>query len=160
MSLWDVMVSIFWFMLLVAWFWLLITIVTDIFRDSEMSGFGKAAWCIYVVLLPWLGVLTYLIARGRSMSERAAREAARNEQAFREYVQDAAASSGRSSIADELGRLADLYHQGRISAADYEQAKNQVLGTPAAQAAPTQTAPTQAAPTTLQAERRQADLSG
>ena len=144
MSLWDVMVSIFWFMLLCAWFWLLITIVTDIFRDSEMSGVGKAAWCIFVVLLPWVGVLTYLIARGRSMSERAAREAAHNEQAFRAYVQDAA-SSGTPSIADELGRLADLYQQGKISGSDYEQAKSQVLGVTSV---PAQTTP-------AQAERRQ-----
>lgn len=154
MSLWDVMVSIFWFMLLVAWFWLLITIVTDIFRDTDLSGLGKAAWCIFVVLLPWVGVLTYLIARGRSMGERATREAVRNEQAFRHYVQDAAAS-GQPSIADELSRLAALYQEGKISAVDYEQAKSQVLGTPVV------AAQTTAQTTPLQAERRQAsDLTG
>lgn len=126
MSFWDVFVSIFWFMLLVAWFWLLMSIVTDIFRDHEMSGFGKAAWCFFVIVLPWVGVLTYLIARGRSMNERAMKTAAENEQAFRQYVRQAATSS--SGVADELGRLAELYAQGKISAEDYEAAKRSVLG--------------------------------
>jgi hypothetical protein len=150
MSLWDVMLSMLWFMLLVAWFWLMITIVTDIFRDDDMSGFGKAAWCIFVVLLPWIGVLTYLLARGRSMTERTGREAARNEQAFRQYVREAAASDD-SSIAGELARLTELHEQGKISAADYEMAKSRVLGQ----------SPVQAQTTTLQAERRQpSDLTG
>ena len=127
MSFWDVFVSIFWFMLLVAWFWLLITIIGDIFRDNEMSGWGKAAWCLFVIVLPWVGVLTYLIARGRSMNERAMRTAADNERAFRQYVREASSSS--TGVADELGRLADLYDQGKISAEDYEAAKRTVLGT-------------------------------
>lgn len=126
MSFWEVMLSIFWFMLLVAWFWLLITIVTDIFRDTDLSGWGKAAWCLFVVILPWVGVLTYLLARGRSMNERTVRSAAENEQAFRQYVRQAASSG--PSVSDELGRLAELYHQGAISAEDYELAKQKVLG--------------------------------
>lgn len=150
MSLWDVMLSMLWFMLLVAWFWLMITIVTDIFRDEDMSGFGKAAWCIFVVVLPWVGVLTYLLARGRSMTERSAREATRNDQAFREYVRQAAGST-ESSIAGELARLSDLHEQGRISTADYELAKGRVLGQ----------SPVQSQTTTLQAERRQpSNLTG
>ncbi|NUR09675.1 MAG: SHOCT domain-containing protein [Nocardioidaceae bacterium] len=128
MSLWDVLVSIFWFMLLVAWFWLLITIITDLFRDNDLSGLAKAAWCIFVILLPWLGVLTYLLVRGRSMGDRAAAEAARNEQAFRSYVRDVAATNGGGGVADELGRLADLRDQGRITTEEYEQAKQRVLG--------------------------------
>jgi len=144
MSLWDVMVSIFWFMLLMAWFWLLISIIADIFRDSEMSGFGKAAWCIFTILLPWIGVLTYLLVRGRSMGERAAREASRNEQAFRQYVQQTAAS-GAPSVSGELARIAELRDDGKISASDYELAKSRILG---ATSEPVQPAP-------LQAEQRQ-----
>lgn len=136
MSLWDVMVSIFWFMLLAAWFWLLIMIMTDIFRDSEMSGLGKAAWSIFVVLMPWIGVLVYLIARGKSMDDRAAREAARSERAFRKYVQEASVAEP-SSISAELASLADLRDRGSISAADYEQAKARVLGTSAPSGQPT-----------------------
>jgi hypothetical protein len=138
MSLWELMVSIFWFMLLVAWFWLLVTIVTDVFRDNQLSGVAKAGWCLFVLLLPWVGVLTYLLVRGRSMNERAMDEAARNERAFRQYVRQTA-ESGQPSIADELGRLADLHDRGKISAADYEQAKSQVLAgaVPSQPAAPT-----------------------
>ena len=128
MSLWDVMVSIFWFMLLVAWFWLLISIITDVFRDDDMSGGAKAAWCIFVILLPWLGVLTYLIVRGRSMSERAGREAARNEQAFRSYVRNVAASES-TGVSGELTKLADLRERGVLTPEEYDLAKQRVLGT-------------------------------
>src|SRR3954451_23330329 len=94
MNLWDVLVSIFWFMLLVAWFWLLISIISDVFRDNELSGVGKGLWCTFLILLPWLGVLVSLIARGHSMQERATREAPRNEQAFRSYVKEVAVTEG------------------------------------------------------------------
>jgi hypothetical protein len=131
MDLWDVMISIFWFMLLVAWFWLLIAIISDLFRDAELSGWAKAAWCIFLIVVPWLGVLMYLIVRGRSMGERQAREMAQNEKAFRSYVQDVASSGG--GVADELDRLVALRDQGKISPQDYELAKQKILGgTPAA----------------------------
>jgi hypothetical protein len=143
MNLWDLMVSIFWFMLLVAWFWLLIAIISDLFRDDELSGGAKAGWCIFVILIPWLGVLMYMIVRGRSMGERAARESARNEKAFRSYVRDAASSGG--GVADELGRLADMRERQQITQEEYEQAKLRVLGggvSGATATAPTATAPT------------------
>ena len=137
MSLWDVMVSIFWFMLLVAWFWLLISIISDVFRDDELSGVAKAAWCVFVILLPWLGVLTYLIVRGRSMNDRAAREAARNQQAFNEYVRNVARSEGGATggttggVTGELTKLADMRDRGLLTPEEYEQAKQKVLGAPA-----------------------------
>jgi hypothetical protein len=128
MNLWDAMVSIFWFMLLVAWFWLLISIISDIFRDREMSGAGKGLWCIFVILLPWLGVLVYLIARGRSMSERSAREAARHEAAFRSYVKEVAAKED-TGVTGQLSQLAELRDQGALTPEEYDQAKQRVLGT-------------------------------
>ena len=134
MDLSDTLVSIFWFMLLVAWFWLLIALITDLFRDSELSGVAKAAWCIFLIVLPWVGVLTYLIVRGRGMNERAAREMAANEQRFRQYVKEVAPTSS-GSVADELTKLADLRDRGVLSAAEYEAAKAKVLG--GAEAAPT-----------------------
>ena len=137
MNLWDVMVSIFWFMLLVAWFWLLITILTDLFRDDSLSGIAKASWCLFVIILPWIGSLTYLLVRGRSMGERAAAEAARNEKAFRSYVQNVASSGSGTGVVDELSRLADMRDQGRISPEDYELAKARILGSPAPASAPT-----------------------
>jgi hypothetical protein len=128
MSLWQVMVEIIWFMVLVAWFWLLIVVIGDLFRDHSLSGFAKAMWCIFLIVVPWLGVLTYLLVRGRSMGERASREAAQNDKAFRAYVREAAGSS--NGVADELAKLADMRDRGVISAADYEAAKAQVLGPP------------------------------
>ena len=129
MSLWEVMVSIIWFMLLVAWFWLLIVIIGDLFRDQSLSGWAKGGWCIFLIVLPWVGVLTYLVARGRSMGERASKEAAENDKAFRAYVREAAGgSSGTNGVADELAKLTDLRDRGAISPADYEAAKARVLG--------------------------------
>jgi Phospholipase_D-nuclease N-terminal/Short C-terminal domain len=143
MSLWDIMVSIFWFFVLFAWIWLLITILSDIFRDHELSGWGKAGWTLFLLVLPWVGALTYLIVRGRSMNERARAQAERNDRAFRRYVQDAAPSP--VSTADELAKLVDLRDRGAISTADYERAKATVLGQAPAPSVPRQQEPRAAA---------------
>jgi hypothetical protein len=129
MPLWDVIVSIFWFMILFTWIWLLISIFGDIFRDHELSGWGKALWILFLVVVPWLGALVYLIARGRSMNERALAQAQRNEQAFGQYVRETAGTS-TTSTADELAKLADLRDRGTISAEEFERAKAKVLGHP------------------------------
>ena len=126
MSLWDVMVSIFWFFVLFAWIWLLITILSDIFRDHDLSGWGKAGWTLFLIVLPWLGALTYLIVRGKSMNERARAQALRNEERARQYIQEVAADKP-ASTADELTKLADLHERGAISDGDYEKAKTKVL---------------------------------
>lgn len=126
MSLWDVLVSIFWFMMLFAWIWLLISIFGDLFRDHDLSGWAKGLWALFLIVLPWLGTLVYLIARGRSMNERAREKAQRDEQAFRQYVQQTA--TGRPSTADELAKLADLRDRGTISEQEFAQAKARLLG--------------------------------
>src|SRR4051794_10514807 len=119
MSLWELMVSMFWFMLLVAWFWLMVSIISDLFRDDDLSGVAKAAWCAFVILLPWLGVLVYLMVRGKSMNERAAGEAMRQEQAFRSYVKDVAVSETGSGVTSELTQLAALRERGVLSPQEY-----------------------------------------
>jgi len=134
MDLWDVMVSIFWFFMLFAWIWLLVSILTDVFRDDTLSGWGKAGWVLLLIVVPWFGALVYLIARGRSMNERTIAHAQRNEEAFRDYVQRTAAS-GSVSTADELAKLADLRDRGVISPEDFQAAKAKVLGNPAIPAA-------------------------
>ncbi len=127
MGLWEFLVSIFWFMILFAWIWLLIVILMDIFRDHEMSGWGKGLWVLFIIVVPWLGAIVYLIARGGKMHERAAAEAARSEEAFKQYVKETAAAGGASSTADELAKLADLRDKGALSAEDFEKAKAKVL---------------------------------
>jgi hypothetical protein len=125
-GLWDVFISMFWFMLLVAWISLLFRIIADIFRDDQLGGAGKAGWTILIVLLPWLGVLAYLIARGGSMNERAIKDAEAADARLRAYVQDAAGTGG-SNVASELRDLAGLRDSGVLTPAEYEQAKAKVL---------------------------------
>jgi hypothetical protein len=127
MSLWDVMVSIFWFMMLFAWIWLLIAILGDIFGDRTLSGWGKAMWTFFLIVLPWLGALSYLIARGSSMNERALAKAQERDEQFRQYVKESAGPA-QVSVADEMAKLADLRDRGVISQGDYELASRKVLG--------------------------------
>lgn len=122
---WDVIVSMFWFMLLFAWIWLFIVILRDLFADRELGGGAKALWVVVLVLFPWIGALVYLIARGSGMHERALKGASEQEAQFRAYVQEAAGSSG--SVADELRKLAELRDAGTLSNEEYERAKSQVL---------------------------------
>ena len=126
----DLFWSMLWFFLFFAWIWLLITIFADIFRSDDLSGWGKAFWTIFVVILPWLGVLIYLIARGGSMQERAMAQAVAPEKAQREYIQQVSASGGgasSASSADELKKLAELQSQGVISAEEFAAQKAKIL---------------------------------
>ena len=116
--------TMLWFFLFVAWIWLLIIVFGDIFRSHDLSGWGKALWAIFVVLVPWLGVLVYLIARGGKMQDRAARQAQQQDQAFRSYVQEAA---GPTNSADQLAKLADLKASGAISDQEFQTAKAKLL---------------------------------
>jgi Phospholipase_D-nuclease N-terminal/Short C-terminal domain len=109
--------------LLFAWFWILITIIGDLFRDHEMSGWGKAAWVLVLIVLPFLGTLIYLIARGEGMRERAAKEQAEARKHFDAYVRETAGSSP----ADELHKLSELKQKGDLSEAEFEQAKAKLL---------------------------------
>jgi ABC-type multidrug transport system fused ATPase/permease subunit len=125
------LLSIFWtmleFFLFFLWIWLLIVIFSDIFRSHDMGGLAKALWVIFVIIIPYLGVLIYLIARGGSMHERAAAQAAQQQKAFDAYVKQAAGSSGGSSSADELSKLADLKSKGVITDAEFEAQKAKLL---------------------------------
>src|SRR5512132_3928698 len=90
---WTMLIFFLWF----AWLMLLFRIFADIFRSKDMGGFAKALWSIFVIFLPFLGVLIYLIVRGHSMTERDIESARRSEEAFRAYVQDAAGSGASSA---------------------------------------------------------------
>jgi hypothetical protein len=123
-SLGEAFLSMLWFFLFILWIWLLITIFGDLFRDDTLSGWGKAGWCVFLIVLPYLGVFVYLIARGRSMGERAAREAAARDQAMRSYVRDV---TGGPSAAEEIERLAALHKAGTISQEEFDRAKGRLL---------------------------------
>jgi Short C-terminal domain/Phospholipase_D-nuclease N-terminal len=113
--------SILYFFLFFIWIWLLIVVFSDIFRSRDLGGVAKALWVIFVILLPYLGVFVYLIARGHKMGEHAAEAA----EAQRSYIRSVAGSSPTPT--DELARLADLKKQGAISDAEFEQMKAKII---------------------------------
>ncbi len=121
--------TMLWFFLFILWFYLLFVVISDIFMSHDLSGWGKAAWVIFVIVLPLFGVLAYLIFRGDSMHERAARRAASQDREFRDYVRSVSGSSvsGTASPSDELTRLAELRDRGAISDAEFDRMKAKVL---------------------------------
>ena len=118
--------SMVWFTLFFIWIWLLITVFADIFRSPDMGGGAKALWTIFVIVLPYLGVFVYLIARGHKMQEHAVAEAQAQDAAARQYIQSVAGSS--PSAADEIARLADLKAKGVLSEEEFQAAKAKALG--------------------------------
>jgi hypothetical protein len=119
-AFWTIIEIFLW----VLWFWVLITVFIDIFRSHDLSGWGKALWFLFVLIIPLIGVLVYLIVRGGSMQQRMQRQAQQDDQQFREYVQDAA---GSQSTADQLTKLADLRDRGVITSEEFESQKAKIL---------------------------------
>jgi len=122
----DFFLTMLYFFLFVIWIWLLIMVFIDIFRSHDMGGVAKALWVIFVIILPFLGVFVYLIARGGKMHERAATEAAQQQKAFDDYVKQTAGTAG-DTTADQLSRLADLKSKGVITDAEFDAQKAKVL---------------------------------
>ncbi|MEQ8438938.1 MAG: SHOCT domain-containing protein [Ilumatobacter fluminis] len=122
------LLGLFWTMLMVflwvAWLFLLFRIFADIFR-SDMGGWSKALWSLFVIFLPFLGVLVYIIANGDDMRKRDIETMQQNEAAFRSYVQDAAGSGG--GTATELAKLAELRDSGVLSPEEFEAQKAKLL---------------------------------
>jgi ABC-type multidrug transport system fused ATPase/permease subunit len=114
-------IEIFFF---VAYLWILITIIGDLFRDHEMSGWGKAAWIVILLIIPLFGSLIYLIARGNGMRDRAIKEQADMQRHMDQYIRQTA---GGSSSVDELAKLSELKDKGHLSDAEFEQAKAKLL---------------------------------
>ena len=119
-AFWTVLMIFLW----VIWFWILITIFIDLFRSHDLSGWAKALWFIFILLLPLIGVLVYLIARGGKMHQHAEQDAQASEQQFRQYVQEAA---GSGNTADQLTKLVDLRDRGVISPEEFEREKAKIL---------------------------------
>jgi ABC-type multidrug transport system fused ATPase/permease subunit len=121
----DAFLTMLYFFLFIIWIWLLIMVFVDIFRSRDMGGFAKAMWVIFVIILPFLGVFVYLIARGGKMHERAAQQAAEQQAAFDDYVRQTAGSS--DDTASQLQKLADLKSQGVITDAEFDTQKAKLL---------------------------------
>jgi hypothetical protein len=114
---------VFEFFLLFAWIWILISIIGDLFRDHQLSGVAKAVWVFFLVFLPFLGVLLYLIVRGDGMRDRTIKAQAEAKQHFDSYVREQA----HTTPADELHKLNELKEKGALSAAEFDQAKSKLL---------------------------------
>jgi hypothetical protein len=125
-SLWDVFLSMLWFTLFFIWVWLLIAVFSDMFRSDDLTGWGKALWAVFVILLPYLGVFVYLIVRGKKMGEHAMQEAERQEAATRQYIQSVSTQSA-SSPADELQKLDALRKSGTLTEEEFAAAKAKIL---------------------------------
>jgi hypothetical protein len=121
----QVFLSMLYFFLFFIWIWLLITVFGDIFRSHDLGGVAKTLWVLFVIVVPYLGVFIYLLARGHKMSEHAMQAAQAQAEAQRAYIQSAVGTT--SSPADELARLADLKNQGVISDAEFQQLKAKVI---------------------------------
>jgi ABC-type multidrug transport system fused ATPase/permease subunit len=117
--------TIFMIFLWVIWFWTLITVFIDIFRSHDLSGGAKALWFLFVLILPLIGVLVYLIARGGTMHERSVRQAQAQEQEFRSSVQQAAGS--QAGPADQLAKLAELRDRGVLTTEEFDRQKAKIL---------------------------------
>ena len=121
----NVFLSFLYFFIFVLWIFLIFTVFVVLFRSSDVSGFGKAIWVIFIIFLPLIGVLAYLIIRGGKMHERAEAAAAAQDRAMRSYIQDAAGTT--PSTADEIAKLAELRDSGAISADEFEAQKAKLL---------------------------------
>jgi membrane protein implicated in regulation of membrane protease activity len=119
-AFWTILEIFLW----VLWIWVLIYVFIDIFRSRDLSGWAKALWFVFVLFIPLIGVLVYLIARGDKMHERAVQQAQQQDAEARAYIQQAA---GSQNTADQLSKLADLRDRGVITADEFEREKAKVL---------------------------------
>ncbi|MFI1421227.1 SHOCT domain-containing protein [Streptomyces sp. NPDC020731] len=123
-AFWTMLVFFLWIM----WFILLFRVVMDIFRDDALSGWAKTGWLVFTVVLPFLGVFVYVIARGRNMGRREITQARAQQEAFDSYVRETArGADGRTSSVDELARLSEIKARGDISDDEFRRAKELVL---------------------------------
>lgn len=121
----DIFFTMLEFFLFFVWIFLIISIFMDIFRSHDMGGFAKAIWVLFIIILPLLGALIYLLARGGGMHERTIRQAEAQQKAFDEYVRQAAA--GSSSTVEQLAKLAELKQNGAISEEEFNSQKAKIL---------------------------------
>jgi hypothetical protein len=125
-NFWDFLWALFWAFAFVAYLFAIFSIIGDLFRDHKLNGWWKALWIIFLIFLPFLTALVYLIARGRGMSERSAAAAAQARSATDDYIRSAAGSS--ASAADEIAKAKALLDSGAITETEYAALKAKALG--------------------------------
>lgn len=118
---WTMLLFFLWF----AWIMLVFRVISDIFRSRDMGGVAKALWSIFVIVIPWLGVLAYILARGDKIVEHDQQQAQARDEALRTYVQGVAAPT--RGTADELTKLAELRAQGVLTDAEFAEQKAKIL---------------------------------
>ncbi|HEX6286126.1 MAG TPA: SHOCT domain-containing protein [Acidimicrobiia bacterium] len=128
MPLLDLFWTMLWLFLFFLWIWLLISLFSDIFRRDDLGGWGKAGWVFFLIVLPLLGALIYLIAEGGDMAERQVADARKMQAAQDEYIRSVAGGGGGASTADELEKLARLRDAGTITADEFAAQKAKLLG--------------------------------
>jgi hypothetical protein len=123
--------NIFWSMIIfftwVIWIWMIVIIFSDVFRRRDIGGFAKAAWCVFMIVLPLLGVLVYLIAQHDGMAQRNLEQAQASEQAFNARVQAAAAAQNGPGAASEIATAQQLLEAGAITQDEYDKLKAKAL---------------------------------
>jgi hypothetical protein len=124
----NVFLTMMWFFLWVLWIFLVVRIVMDIFRSHDLGGWGKAGWLVLVIVLPFLGVFAYLIARGRKMGDHEVQRVQAQDEELRAYGRHTSHGDGS---ADEVTKLADLRDRGVISDAEFQRGKEKALTTSA-----------------------------
>jgi hypothetical protein len=117
--------SVLWFTMFFIWIWLLIMVFSDIFRSHDLGGAAKAIWTIFVIVLPYLGVFVYLIARGHKMGEHAAADAKAADEAQRAYIQSVVTNAG--SPTEELAKAAELRDKGLLTEDEFQAMKAKIL---------------------------------
>ncbi|MEU2537296.1 SHOCT domain-containing protein [Streptomyces iakyrus] len=119
--------AMLWFFLWIMWFVLLFRIVFDIFRDDSLSGWAKTGWLVFCIVLPFLGVFVYVIARGKNMGRREIAHAREQQEAMDSYIRETARGGDRPSSVDELTRLSEIRARGDITDEEFRKAKDLVL---------------------------------
>lgn len=122
-DIWSVVWTFFWAFVFVAYLFALFAVIADLFRDHDLNGWWKAVWVVFLVFVPILSVLVYLIARGSGMARRTVREAEQTQRSAEEYIRSVAATSP----ADELRKAKELLDSGAISPSEFEKLKARVL---------------------------------
>lgn len=125
MPLFDVFWAMLWFFIWISWIWVVISVFADIFRSPDLGGWGKAFWAIAIVLVPFIGVFVYLIARGGAMQHRAIDHAARQQKATENYIRSVAVSS--AGTPEELAKLGKLRDDGVITNEEFAAQKAKIL---------------------------------